>query len=222
MDIYLGFDPGGKKKFGWAVCESTGQTLHVLATGTGKAGHTEEAVTAALSKIPKAGNVIGVGIDAPLFWVENGERTVDKLVRDEITKLKAPYPWGTVQKINSLRGSCLVQGVLLANRLHQDYLEIAITESHPKALIYLLKIKMTEKKPGLVLNTKALATCLDYNEEWGKWKDNKEHERDAILGAVTAFARHEKRKEWKNILEDEQNVPVVPFKYKPEYWMPLP
>lgn len=33
MDIYLGFDPGGQNKFGWAVCSSHDGVLKVICTG---------------------------------------------------------------------------------------------------------------------------------------------------------------------------------------------
>ncbi len=214
MDIYLGFDPGGKKNFGWAVCSSAANTLRVLNTGTAR--HSAEAmaeVEKALSNISEGDHVVGAGIDAPLLWVENGRRKVDELLQTVIGKLGAPSPYGTVQHINSLWGACIVQGVMLANLLHRRFPALAITESHPKALLYLLGIANAEKEPGEV-TIADLAEHVSYDNECVS-----EHERDAILGALTAFAQNQKLPGWRNLLEDEEK-PVIPFRYQPSYWMP--
>jgi hypothetical protein len=211
MEIYIGFDPGGDKRFGWAVCSPTAHTLHILSMG--EAGHAKEAITKVLSTIPNTGTVVGAGIDAPLFWAECGGRDVDNLLRRAIQKLGAPSPGGTVQQINSLRGACLVQGVLAANLLHKQFPEITITESHPKALLYLLGIANKQKDAASV-------SLVDLSEYIVCDTSNiTQHERDAILGAVTAFAQREKRQGWKNLFEQEKN-PITPFDYPVEYWMP--
>ncbi len=211
MEIYIGFDPGGDRQFGWAVCSPIGHTLRVLAVGD--AGHAKEAVKEALSRIPTAGKVVGAGIDAPLFWTESGGRNVDNLVRRAIQELGAPSPGGTVQHINSLRGACLVQGVLTADLLHKQLPEINITESHPKALLYLLGVANRKKSAASV----SLADLSGYVVcDIGHVS---QHQRDAILGAFTALAQREKRQGWKNLFEQERK-PVTPFGYPVEYWMP--
>jgi hypothetical protein len=211
MDIYLGFDPGGEKQFGWTVCSSTGHTLQVVTTG--RASHAKEAMSKALSSIPERRNVVGFGIDAPLFWAENGGRIVDRLVREAIKKLGAPSPAGTVQEVNSLRGACLVQGALVANLLHKRFPRITATETHPKAMLYLLGIANKQKKPASI-------TLADLSEYASCDKEYvSEHERDAILGAISAFAQRENRKGWRNIFLEEER-PVTPFNYPVAYWMP--
>ena len=212
MEIYIGFDPGGNKKFGWAVCSSMGKTLRVLATAD--AGDAKEAVEAATSMIPTNGKVVGVGIDAPLFWTETGGRNVDKLVRRAIQELGAPHPEGTVQHVNSLRGACLVQGVLAANILHKKLPEISITESHPKALLYLLGVANKEKPVASVSLTDLSSYVVSDTD-----RHFSQHKRDAVLGAVTALAQREKRQGWKNLFEEEIK-PITPFSYPVEYWMP--
>ena len=132
MEIYLGFDPGGEDHFAWAVCSSGGRALRVLAIG--EAEDAEHALRNSLSAVPKAGLVVGAGIDAPLFWSKSGARVVDSLIRQAIKKMGAPSPGGTVQHVNSLRGACIVQGILAANLVYEQFSEISITESHPKAL----------------------------------------------------------------------------------------
>jgi hypothetical protein len=212
MELYLGFDPGGENQFGWAICSRTNQKLYVLATG--EADHAKEAFQQALGKIPSDGIVVGIGIDAPLFWSESGDRDVDKLVRDAIRQQGAKSPGGTVQTINSLRGACIVQGVMLANLLHRRFPEITITESHPKALLYLLGIANKSIHPNKVslVDLSEYVDCNDVNII-----DNK---RDAILGSITAFAQRQKRQGWRDLFEEERK-PITPFDYSVEYWMPL-
>lgn len=211
MNIYLGFDPGGEKKFGWAVCSSKGDSLYVQATGI--VDHAEEAIKETLSRVPNPATIAGAGIDAPLFWVEGGGRNVDKLVRDAISEMGAPSPGGTVQHFNSLRGACLVQGVMVANLLHSRFPNITITESHPKALLYLLGIADKQKAPKSV----SMADLADYVS--CDKEQISEHQRDAVLGAFTAFAQKEKLPGWRNLFKEEKK-PVTPFNYSAEYWMP--
>jgi Protein of unknown function (DUF429) len=212
MEIYLGFDPGGEKQFGWAVCSRTKQRLAILAVG--EANRAGEAFVKAISVIPKEGAVVGAGIDAPLFWSETGERNVDKLIRRAIQQLGAPSPGGTVQNINSLRGACLVQGVIIAKLLQKHYPAITITESHPKALLYLLGIANKKVHPSKI-SVAELSEWVDYVNYSINY-----NERDAILGSITAFAQKLKVKGWINLFEKEKN-PITPFNYSAGYWMPL-
>ena len=211
MEIYLGFDPGGEGHFAWAVGSSGGFPLRVLATG--EAGDAEQALSKSLLAIPKTGLVVGAGIDAPLFWSKSGARVVDTLIRQAIKKMGAPSPGGTVQHINSLRGACLVQGILVANLVYEQFSEISITESHPKALLYLLGIANEQKTPATISMTD-LSEYASCDKEFVS-----EHERDAILAAVTAFAQRERRRGWRNLFEEEKE-PLRPFNYPVEYWMP--
>ncbi len=210
MEIYVGFDPGGDKRFGWAVCSSKESILHVLATG--RAAHTREAVTQALSVASGKGTIMGAGIDAPLFWSEAGGRDVDILVRSAIKQLGAPHPEGTVQHINSLRGACLLQGVMTARLLQKQHPDIALTESHPKALLYLLGIANAERSAASV----TMADLLNYvicETHVG------EHERDAVLAAITAFAGKIRTQGWINLFKRERKS-IIPFNYQCAYWMP--
>ena len=49
-------------------------------------------------------------------------------------------PSGTVQQLNSLRGAALVQGLVAAMLLSQRVHGLPITETHPKAVLWLLRI----------------------------------------------------------------------------------
>lgn len=132
MDIYVGFDPGGDGRFGWAACSYEANVLRLIAAG--KAHNAKEAISQTLSALSTKDVILGAGIDAPLFWTVDGGRNVDDLVRRAIQQLGARTPGGTVQHFNSLRGACLVQGVLTAKLLHDLLPQVAITESHPKVL----------------------------------------------------------------------------------------
>lgn len=211
MEIYVGFDPGGDSRFGWAVCSAEGNILRLLAAG--QAGHATEAVAKALSASPSGWIVTGAGIDAPLFWAEDGGRDVDGLVRRAIRRLGAPNPGGTVQHFNSLRGACLVQGVLTAKLLHEQLPHVVITESHPKALLYLLGIAgATKSTTAITLADLSRFVICDSDKA-------SEHERDAVLAAITAFAQKIKPDGWINLFERERK-PIIPFDYQVSYWMP--
>ena len=212
MSIFLGFDPGGKRKFGWAVCSSSSDIFKVLESGI--ADHAEDAVNQALSKVQDNTKVLGAGIDAPLFWVENGSRKADDSVREAIQRLGSPTPSGTVQQVNSLKGACLVQGVLTANLLNQKIKNITITESHPKALLYMLGIANAKTGPNDV-HIGDMIKFIKFEK-----RDVTEHERDAALGAYSSWQACQNNINWNNLYEEEPN-PITPFNYTVSYWLPI-
>jgi hypothetical protein len=90
---------------------------------------------------------------------------------------------------------------------------IRITESHPKALLWLLHVASVECR---VKNVE-MSHLGDFIEsESPRLSD---HERDAALGAVAAWAMINSRSGWRDLYQDENNpfAPVWPV----EYWMPL-
>jgi hypothetical protein len=127
---FVGFDPGGEKKFGWTVLEATPKSLQFVGAGTGTG--VAEVITAALRVL--RGPPAGVGIDAPLFWAQEGDRVADQVVRALV--IAAGGPSSTVMAVNSLAGACLVQGVLVAIQAHDLWPETQITEAHPTALLH--------------------------------------------------------------------------------------
>jgi hypothetical protein len=145
MPLYVGFDPGGAGAFGWAVLSGTQTPLLLVSRGI--ANHAEEAVQVALTAIGQ-NPMTAAGIDATLFWQTQGDRTADQVVRNAIIQLGASG--GTVNSVNSLRGACLVQGMMAAMllRLHQN--QVPITEAHPKALLWLLGIAHGGNPPGSI------------------------------------------------------------------------
>jgi hypothetical protein len=137
--VILGFDPGGKNQFGWCVAQGT-TSGHLQLRASNIASHAHEAVTCALKKAAEFGRVEAAGIDSPLFWVADGDRKADKSIRNAMKGLGAINVGGTVQQVNSLRGACLSQGMMAAHLLRRELPEIRITESHPKALLWLLRV----------------------------------------------------------------------------------
>jgi hypothetical protein len=163
-----------------------------LACGLSNNAH--QAIHFALASIPEGATLVSAGIDAPLFWSKTGTRNADHTVRHAIKQAGAPHVSGTVQDINSLRGACLAQGMLAALELRDRYPELPITEAHPKALRWLL--------PNL----------LDIEAD-------SEHERDAMLAAVSAWAAYKPSSDWEDLLAYEINS-YTPVSMPVHYMMP--
>jgi hypothetical protein len=211
MDVVLGFDPGGERNFGWAVCIDSADGLHVV--DTGRADHAKGAIHCALKAIPKGKIVAGAGIDAPMFWVFDGSREADRHIRAVIGRLGAPSPVGTVQHFNSLRGACVIQGLLVLKLLRQLYPNLPVTEAHPKALLWFMDIARKDFRPAMVkLNDikEIDVTRADIRSE---------DERDAVLGAFTAQAMVRSKSGWEDLLKFER-APVLAEKPPISYWMP--
>ena len=211
MEIFLGFDPGGKEQFAWAVCSEDGERLRILHVGS--ADHAPGVLTAVKNQLPSGAKVMGAGIDAPLFWVSDGRRNADQIVRKAIIKFGAKNPGGTVQQLNSLRGACLVQGPLIAKALVEEFPSIAINETHPKALLFMLGLANKQTPPRAI---SVGDLCKYVQPDTGKYS---EHERDSVLGALSTWASLRHQDQWRNLVKEEEDL-LVPFDYKPSYWMP--
>jgi Protein of unknown function (DUF429) len=215
-NILLGLDPGGIGKFGWCVADA-GVNCPIEILETGKADHAQAAITAVqkyLSHIPILLKVVAVGIDAPLFWTADGDREADICVRNAIKAKGAKNVYGTVQNINALRGACLVQGILSARLLRDLYPKIRITESHPKALLWLLKAA-DQSSPLETVTPINISKYVEFDTHRGF---NSEHERDAALGALAAWHMLNPGT-WHNLFDIER-FPFAPVP-KVEYWMPI-
>jgi len=155
----------------------------------------------------------GVGIDSPLFWVADGDRRADQTVRGAMKALGATAIDGTVQRVNSLRGACLVQGVMAARLIRDHNPNVRLTESHPKALLWLLQIASRRRQVAQV-GMEQLREFLHSDIT-----DVGEHQRDAALGAFAAAAMLQSRREWRDLFQEENDAfaPVSPI----EYWMPI-
>ena len=209
--VILGFDPGGEKRFGWCVAEGTNNSRLRLRVWD-IASHAAGAVTAALREAGNFGQVEAAGIDSPLFWVADGDRKADKSIRSAMKRLGASNVGGTVQQVNSLRGACLSQGVMTAYLLRRELPDIRITESHPKALLWLLRVANRERSIAKV-DIGHLSDLIESESP-----NLSDHERDAALAALAALAMLDKRRGWRDLCREEKNAftPVYPV----EYWMP--
>jgi len=157
---WAGADPGGKNQFGLALLEDDGTfETHCVS-------YVDQAIEGLYRK-----NLFGLGIDCPLWWSSGtgGGRVADQWLRKKY-KIRP----GTVQSVNSLQGSVLIQGHLLAVKLRHLIPDLPITEAHPKALLIALGIKDADWEK--------------ISQEFGLngTEPFSEHERDAILGAVAA------------------------------------
>ena len=206
-----GFDPGGKGNFGWCVVEASDR-LPLFLRRSGIESNAADAVGRVLQAVPRSESLIAAGIDSPLFWSATGDRNADRVIRKQIAELGATASSGTVQHVNSLKGACLVQGVLAAYLLRQALPSIRITESHPKALLWLVHVAAATR-PVSSISMRALGNLIRCDAE-----GLSEHERDAALGAVGAWAMIVKPAGWRDLSRDESHpfMPVPPV----EYWMP--
>jgi hypothetical protein len=195
MKFLIGLDPGGNRHFGWCVVADTPDLPRSVAV-SGLANNAEEAVSAAIAAIPVGGKILCAGIDSPLFWPVSGPRDADLAVRASIRDAGAPHAAGTVQDVNSLRGACLVQGVMAALKLRDLYPTLPITEAHPKALLWLL--------PAVAGFSAA-----------------SEHERDAFLAAIAAWATAHERDDWHDLLLTE-SPSYSPISQPLHYFIPSP
>jgi hypothetical protein len=191
----LGLDPGGLNSFGWASLR-IGESGSPIALKTG----VSSSATTALSEASRvAGTVpVSVGIDAPLFWVSEGDRRADARIRKLVCA--AGGRSGTVGHVNSLRGACLVQGILAARAVANSWPSAIVTEAHPKAL---LRIHSAASE--------FLATYLPNAPT--------EHERDAALAAFAAWAAAANFAGWHDLTLEEPS-PFFPSGHTVSYWFP--
>lgn len=193
--VLLGFDPGGKDSFGWAmVCLERGGAFVALECGV--ESNAPDAVRAAARHAPSKPD--GIGIDAPLFWVDKGDRRADAAIRTRL--VAAGGKSGTVSSVNSLRGACVVQGILTARRVAAEWPAALVTEAHPKALLRLY----AEAQKFVESHLPASYA---------------EHSRDAALAALAAWAAVTAQVDWINLVLGESE-PFFPAGREVSYWFP--
>ena len=210
MDAFLGFDPGGAGAFGW--CVLSGAQLPLQLVKRGVANHATQVVDDVLSAVG-ANQIRAAGIDAPLFWQPKGDRNADQIVRNKVVAMGCNG--GTVNAVNSMRGACLIQGMMTAMILRKQMPKMPITESHPKALLWLLNIAAGGNP------TSAIALASLGQLFVGDVSGASDHERDAALGAFTAFAMTTALPGWQDLYPKEPKV-ISPLDPPPGYWLPVP
>ena len=186
--IWVGADPGGKGDFGIAVLTDDGQ-LHISCVDC-----VDEAIAFVRENVD--GMPRGVGIDAPLWWSSgrSGGRHADQWLRK-----RYGLSGGQVQAANSLRGAALTQAAMFIQRMRETYPDVPVTESHPKALLKVL----TQGNWSAFSNRFGL-----------KVANVKEHERDALIAAISAREGFQGR--WSNDL----SIKRLPSEQDPRsYWL---
>jgi hypothetical protein len=160
--MWFGADPGGKNIFAIAALAADGG---IRSECVSCADEALEWMIASGSK-PR-----GLGIDCPMWWSSHGsgDRRADKWLRRRYRDLKIS---STVMATNSLSGSVLIQGVMLAWRAREHYADLPITEAHPKILIKALDL----------YDWSAIAARFSLHDD----EPHTIHQRDAVLAAVAA------------------------------------
>lgn len=213
--VLVGLDPGGARAFGWCVLDD-GPQLPLRVRGTGVANNASEAL-AAVDEVVADDAVVGAGIDAPMFWSAGGDRGVDTYVRRVICGLGASS--GTVGHVNSLRGACVVQGVVAAMLLRQRNPSVRLTEAHPKAVLWMLG-EATKRRRVRSIAAKALGKYFDQ----GTNRLASDHQRDAALGAISAWAMCHGASGWENVRARYPELELSGRALAPvelvEYWVP--
>ena len=234
IEVILGFDPGGKGKpgdqggdgkgkFGWSICGFDFEQLRVLEAG--RAINARCALEQVKRALPKDARVQAAGIDAPMFWTFNWDRRADRTIIKAMKEKGHPNPSSTVQHINRLSGACLAQGALLARLLQKSQqFDAALTEAHPKALLFLLGLSRSDLG-DIVQNTATIRP---------PYKEDKE---DAVLAAYSAWSMLMELRspsqppKWRNLLDGEKRKDIFfPFDTSADvsvdrlpvsYWMPI-
>jgi len=209
MCCYIGLDPGGKGAFGWCVAEGTALPLRTIASGV--ADYAQQAVSASLQAAVSR-ELCCAGVDAPLTWRTAGDRDVDRYLRQRVLRLGGSG--GTVGSVNSLRGACLIQGMMAATLLRERKPNLPISESHPKAMLRLLGIA-NAANPVNAITSHDLEQFL-----MGKVTDASQHERDAALTALSAWAMFVQHQSWQDLYLKEAPNPLSPLSAPFGYWMP--
>lgn len=190
----VGFDPGGQNAFGWCVANFAGDLRECVGGVVSSATEAIEAARNALKAAP-----VAIGVDAPLFWTAGEDRAADRLVRALVCA--AGGHGGTVGHVNSLRGACLVQGILVARMAAECWPGAAITEAHPKALHLVCKEAHDfGARPELV--------------------GPDHHKRDAALAAFAAHALATNADAWHDLAAIER-APFFPGGAPVRYWFPV-
>jgi len=207
-EVLLGFDPGGDKRFGWCVVQDAPEPPLTMISSDVESSPSE-AVRQAL-KHASSRSIAAAGIDAPLFWVAAGDRHVDRILRQRLRALGGRSAASTVMPVNALQGACLVGGMMTAVVLRQAHRLLPITESHPKAQLWLRECQHLHCHPREV----GIAQL-----SWLSASQGEEHERDAALAALSAWAMIHRPNGWQDLFLLEE-APWSPIEAPLAYWMP--
>lgn len=103
--------------------------------------------------------------------------------------------------MNSLRGACLIQGMLTAIILRERFQGLPLIEAHPKVAIELLQDRADGALTELTLD------------------DLSEHERDAAIAALAARSASLSDGTWEDVLALTA-ADYTPLDPPPQFWHP--
>lgn len=178
--VWIGADPGGRNNFGLALLQPNGEArTWCVSCADDAAGIVAQEV---------AMTPAGVGIDAPMWWSSgpSSDRRADQWLRK-----RYGLSGGRVQTSNSLRGAALVQGAMFLHLLREQFPGLPATEVHPKALL-------------TAFGDPSWAVFCDRYRLAASDVVGKEHERDAVVGAVAAREGFEGR--WRHDLSLDRST----------------
>ena len=248
-NVILGFDPGGKSsggRFGWSICteDDRGILQPPLKAKKGLAKNALDAKNKVIGALEAGGfpgkpTVLAAGIDAPLFWSKKGDREIDQAIRFALRATGFPRSQlgGTPMHINSLPGSVLAQGMLLAQYLHEEWKGLPVTESHPRVLQWLLPLLGQSDTARMVrcLIARLVEHELDATlcavaawamvHQYSAWKDLRNHaDQIAFIDAYTPRGNRNEARNAKRLKRDleQEGCLVQPFSTPVSYWMPIP
>ncbi len=201
MSIYLGFDPGGAGKFGWCVAREATENASELPLAVVEAGiarHAKDAVCAASRLIPGSELPVAAGLDAPLIWSRGEGRRVEPVLRQQIRNAGCGSAEGTVQHVNSLRGACVVQGMMTGVLLRERFKGIPLSEAHPKAWLWIAGITRRRSPVAEITLADLPEWCISPRRDFG------DHERDAAISCLSAWAMVSRPGGWHDLYQFER------------------
>ena len=190
--VFLGFDPGGFLGFGWCALSiaSDDKGLNIR---SGTCSTASEALAAAGIQVSPT----AIGINAPMYWSPDGDRKADQIVRGMV--LSKGGQSSTVPAVNSLSGTSLAQGIMLAALAREHWPEVNITEAHPKAL------------QQIYPEAENFLSGREFKND---------HERNAALAAYTAWAYDKPSTSWCDLRAMESSLFDPLSGSPPAYWFP--
>ena len=208
MDFILRFDPGGRNRFGWSLCQTAGNELWRSKTGWADAAQDAidqgkgaiKALADATSGNPR---ILAAGIAAPMFWSNPGNRVVDEIIRKTLVangfpsgKQVAPFsplmPYGALARRRAFCGQVSPRNLQL-----EDYRDVSYS-------IALLATGF--RQVGTIIS---LIGGLN------------DHEHDATIAGFAAWSMLKPPPGWRDLYQEEPS-PVRPFDTPAGYRMPIP
>lgn len=190
--IYLGFDPGGRCKFGVAIIDGNCVKASTVST-------VDEAMKWAVDKCKaRAREPKAAGVDTLLHWATGGGgwRPCDE-------QLRAKYPAvaNSIMSPNSLHGAMATGGMALALKLRQQWPKLELNETHPKVLLHALGHGYDPKDSESV---ETAIRCFLRRGDYAESNIKTEHELDAALSAWATQKGFAKK--WVDIVGDGNNL----------------